>query len=76
MENERRKKLEAIETKLEIIEEAIQEVIDETKKSADNIPEILKKSEKGERIQEIIRDLENCFRSIENIEVYVHSCID
>lgn len=71
MNNDRRKRIEAISANLSELRDAIETIRDEEQEAFDNMPESLQCSERGELSESAISALDNAASEIENIESYL-----
>lgn len=72
MNNQRRKELGELVEELSGIRAQLEEILSSEQEAFDAMPESLQGSERGERAQDAIRELENALSSFDDIE----SCIE
>lgn len=73
MNNERREQIESITGKLADLREQLEGIKDAEQEAFDNMPEGLQSSERGERSQEAINNLESAIYFIEEAEPNLES---
>ena len=67
----RRRRIAALQGKLNELQEELSAILEEEQEAYDNFPESLQESERGQRMYEAIDNLENAVGCFEEIEGYL-----
>lgn len=71
MNKKRRKKIDSIIEKLEQIQLLIEEIKEEEEECYDNLPEGIQESEKGEKFESAISNLNDAYEAVYEISEYL-----
>ena len=66
MNDNRRKKLETVSSKLDELKMSLQDVVNDEQYSFDNLPEQFQEGERGEKMEEAISNLEDAIDYIDS----------
>lgn len=69
MNNARRKQIDAIISKMEESKSELENLLEEEQEAYDNMPDSLQDSERGEKAQEAISNLEDAISGIDDVLV-------
>lgn len=76
MNADRRKRISALWDKLDEIKTEIEAIMEEEQDSYDNLPESLQQSERGEKMESAIDNLESAASSIDDVIEYLQESIE
>lgn len=76
MNKQRRKKLDSIHRRIVELSEEIQAVTQDEQDSLDNMPESLQEGERGQRMQDIVSDLESASDNLQEAAEILESVIE
>lgn len=74
MNKERRKRLDEVMALVSEARRQLEEVAGEEREAVDNLPDGLRESERGERMEEIADSLEEAVSSLEELEASLEEC--
>ena len=76
MNKARRKRIQDVQTQLEVLKQEIDSIMAEEQEALENMPESLQESERGEAMQEAIYALESAFNSCDELDEYLADACD
>jgi len=75
MNNQRRKELAAINETIADLRSKLQEILDAEQEAFENMPESLQDSERGEKSQNAISEMENAIGNLDDTESAIEEAI-